>query len=180
MKKNNENTLFILIVRISIVLVLIAACIMMDSCKSKEIIRYVPVIQKHDSIVYQTKHDTLLNYLPQKQSVITPNSSHLETDLAFSNASIDSKGLLHHSIENKGLIPGKVIDTKTTVHDSIPIPYPVNVPGKDVEVPVNVPVHDFIWWIGLIVFIGGIGFGLYKLFTKTKLGILIKTIFKNK
>jgi len=139
-------------------------------------IKYVPIVQRHDSIVEKTVRDTVLKYLPQKQSVIAVKKSHLETDLAISNASIDSLGLLHHSIENKGTIPGKIIHDKTTVHDSIPVPYKVEVPGKPKIV--NVPVHDFIWWIGLIVLISGGLFGLYKLLTKTPVISIIKKFLK--
>lgn len=147
-------------------------------CKTKEVIRYVPLIQKHDSIVYQTKHDTLLKYLPQKQSVIAVKNSHLETDLAISTACIDSLGLLHHTIENKGVIPGKVIDTKTTVHDSIPVPYPVNVPGKEVKVEVEVPVHDWIWYVGFITIILGIGYRLFRIWKIPFVSTLIKRLLK--
>lgn len=141
-------------------------------------IKYVPIVQRHDSIVEKTVRDTVLKYLPQKQSAIAVNKSHLETDLAISNASIDSLGLLHHSIENKGTIPGKVISDKTTVHDSIPVPYKVEVPGKPEKVKVIVYVHGFIWWVGLIVLISGGLFGLYKLLTKTPVISIIKKFLK--
>lgn len=170
----NQNKFRIYLVAFFVALIAICALV---GCKPVEKIKYIPVVVRHDSIVEKTVRDTVLKYLPQKQSVIAVKNSHLETDLAISNASIDSLGFLHHSIENKGTIPGKVVDTKTAIHDSIPVPYPVEVPGEKVEVSVEVPVHDFIWWIGLIVLLSGIGYGLYKLVTWSPVNSFIKRLF---
>lgn len=67
------------------------------------------------------------------------SSSHLETDFAESDASVDSAGILHHTLRNKD---GNVsVPTETPVHhkdsivfrdreEKVPVPYPV-----EVEVP---------------------------------------------
>lgn len=73
------------------------------------------------------------------------SSSHLETDYAVSDASIDSTGTLHHSLSNKeGEIPMPT-ETKVIYRDSVvfrdrevevPTPYPV-----EVKVP-----RDLTFW----------------------------------
>ncbi|HLP06073.1 MAG TPA: hypothetical protein VK152_11660 [Paludibacter sp.] len=105
-----------------------------------------PVVERHDSIVYRTVKDTTAHYPAQKNAVVTPRKSFLKTDLAFSNASIDSIGMLHHSIENCGQIPARIIKEIKTLHDSIP--YPVY---RDVPVPTPIPLT---WWQKLFIVLG--------------------------
>lgn len=98
-----------------LILIAFTALLFISGCKPIHDTQYVD--RWHDSIVRITVKDTLIKYLPQKQSVITFKQSFLSTDLAFSYASVDSLGLLHHSIENKGFIPSKVITKDTNVRD---------------------------------------------------------------
>ena len=91
--------------------------------------------------------DTVFVDIPSQEKENTTNESHshLETDFAESDASIDSAGRLHHTLNNKkGKVP---VPTETPVikKDSIvfrdrevevPKPYPV-----EVEVP-----RDLTWW----------------------------------
>lgn len=91
--------------------------------------------------------DTVLVALPhqEKENTTEESHSHLETDFAESDASIDSSGRLHHTLNNKkGNVP---VPTETPMikKDSIvfrdkeievPKPYPV-----EVEVP-----RDLTWW----------------------------------
>lgn len=92
-------------------------------------------------------HDTLKVPVPNQDvsNNTKESTSHLETDFAVSDASIDSTGTLHHTLSNKaGDVP---VPTQTPVQyrDSIvfrdrevevPKPYPV-----EVEVP-----RDLTWW----------------------------------
>lgn len=73
------------------------------------------------------------------------SSSHLETDFAESDASIDSTGTLHHTLRNKaGSVP---VPTETPVHHKDSIVYR----DREVEVPVPYPVEvqvprELTWW----------------------------------
>lgn len=91
--------------------------------------------------------DTVFVNVPsqEKENTTQDSHSHLETDFAESDASIDSTGRLHHTLNNKkGKVP---VPTETPIikNDSIvfrdievevPKPYPV-----EVEVP-----RDLTWW----------------------------------
>lgn len=112
-----------------------------------------PTPSVKDSVRVITKVETV--FIKDTLSVPVPfqevrnktkeSTSHLETDFAESDASIDSTGTLHHTLRNKaGDVP---VPTETPVHykDSIvyrdrevevPKPYPV-----EVEVP-----RDLTWW----------------------------------
>lgn len=92
-------------------------------------------------------HDTLKVPVP-KQDVSNKtkeSTSHLETDFAVSDASIDSTGTLHHTLSNKaGDVP---VPTKTPVHSRDSIVYR----DREVEVPKPYPVEvevprDLTWW----------------------------------
>lgn len=85
--------------------------------------------------------DTVLVPVPSQEVRNNTNesSSHLETDFAESDASVDSDGILHHTLRNKDVdVP---VATETPVHhkdsivfrdreEEVPVPYPV-----EVEVP---------------------------------------------
>lgn len=116
-----------------------------------------PVPVRYDSIVTKIVRDTVLAYPKQENKVVTTDSSYLKTDLAFSRAKIDSTGKLHHSIENFGFVPGKVIETDTNVKDD-------SLVVKEVRVPYYVEKIIYKWnwlsWIGL----AAIAFLIYKLY----------------
>jgi len=99
-----------------LILSLFLGIILLFACKPIHDIQYIK--ETHDSIVNVIVKDTFTKYLPQNQSVITNQKSYLSTDLAFSTAFIDSIGMLHHSIENKGFIPSKIISNTTKVKDN--------------------------------------------------------------
>lgn len=146
-------------------LILFITLVVLFGCRTRTVIQYqpYPVPERHDSIVEKIVHDTVSSYPVQQQQVTGTRKSHLETDLAFSDAAIDSSGLLKHSISNKGIIPARIIIEKTTVHDSIPYavkgdPYPVEV----IKIKYR---HDIIWWIGLTVMVLS---ALYIFFTLKK------------
>lgn len=131
------------------IILLLISVVAIAGCTPRQI--FVPVIR--DSIVEKTVRDTFISYLPQKQQVITIKKSHLETDLSFSDAYIDSLGLLNHSIENKGFIPSKTKETKIVVHDTIPYSYPApeyyNIRATKIE---KVYVRDFVWYSGFVLY----------------------------
>lgn len=121
-------------------------------CKTqKQIPATLPpvVLNNSDSVRVETIVKTI--YVPvevamdlprQSESNATTNdSSHVETDLAFSDAWVDNDGILHHNIENKpGQLKGEAFVPQTTEQTSkesvkvkevpVPQPYPVEVERK--------------------------------------------------
>ena len=93
-----------------LILSLFAALLFFSGCKTREVIKYVNTESVRDSIVTVTVRDTMLKYLPQENAVFGVKNSRLQTDLAWSVATLDSCGLLNHSIQNFGSIPSKVIE----------------------------------------------------------------------
>ncbi len=91
--------------------------------------------------------DTVTITVPEHtlKTATRDSSSHLETDYAVSDASIDSSGTLHHTLANKaGSVPVPA-ETKVIYRDSIvfrdrkvevPTPYPI-----EVKVP-----RDLTFW----------------------------------
>ena len=86
-----------------------------------------------DSVFINTKLISVALPL-ESHSIITKSKSHLETSLAESDASIDSLGLLHHTLVNKK----DSIRTKIQYIDKIV--YRDSVETKEVPVEVKVPV----------------------------------------
>lgn len=117
-------------------------------------------IEKIDSVFFT---DTLLLFQPQDSSVsnILPDTepSHLETDLAISDAWVEG-GNLYHTLENKKeLIPIQVqmpnaITRETKNH--------FHIVTKMVE-------RDFKWWEEALMFIGRASIFLILLFLIIKL-----------
>lgn len=92
----------------------------------------------------------------ESHSIITKKKSHLETSVATSDASIDSLGLLHHTLVNKK----DSISTKIQYVDKII--YRDSIATKEVPVPVEVKVpyvpkfHQFtfaLFWIFVLFII---------------------------
>ena len=128
---------------------LLATLLMMVACAT---VRPVPVqtttqVQTiiKDSLIYRT--DTLTLEVPVESSVAYHvQSSHLETSVAFSDASIDTTGLLTHTIQNKPYKAQKEVvyvdKVRTEYRDSIQVR----------EVPVEVEkvrevVPSWCWWL---------------------------------
>ncbi len=110
----------------------------------------------------------------QSESIATPDdSSHVETDLAFSDAWIDD-GILHHIIENKpGQLKGEAFVPQITEQTSkeavkvkevpVPAPYPVEV-ERELTLMEQIKFAAFWYLVGAVIV--GIGFIFRKpLFT---------------
>ena len=115
--------------------------------------RYIPAsnikIVSKDSLVVRTELISVALPL-ESHSIITKSKSHLETSVATSDASIDSLGLLHHTLTNKK----DSIKTKIQYVDRIV--YRDSIETKEVPVEVPVPIryipkfHQFtfiLFWI---------------------------------
>ena len=138
---------------VAIVAMMIAGCGLFQK------VVYVPVESKTDSVVVEKiveRLDTLKIEIPgEKVYVVQQDSSHIETSIAFSDAVIDSVGLLHHSLTNKKgalekqvVYKDKIIEKEITVEKEVPV---------KVEVPVKyVPAYykwiNGIFWM-LVIFI---------------------------
>ena len=100
--------------------------------------RYIPAsnikIVSKDSLVVRTELISVALPL-ESHSIITKSKSHLETSVATSDASIDSLGLLHHTLTNKK----DSIKTKIQYVDRIV--YRDSIETKEVPVEVPVPVR---------------------------------------
>ena len=127
--------------------------------------RYIPsssnikIISK-DSLIVRTELVGVAIPL-ESHSIITKSKSHLETSLAESDASIDSLGLLHHTLVNKK----DSIRTKIQYIDKIV--YRDSVETKEVPVEVKVPVP----YIPKFYKFTFAFFGIFVLFIVIKLSI---------
>lgn len=105
------------------------------------------IINKTDTIIIR---DTTLMYQPQDSTasnvVADTEKSHLETDLATSDAWVE-EGKLHHNLSNKqDLIP---INISIPTYISREEKYIIRTVTKKVE-------RDFKWWEELFMFLGKI------------------------
>lgn len=122
---------------------ILAAGLLLSACC---VCRKMPAPEKSDSARTVVKErvvirpDTVYISVPvEDKSQIARDSSHLETSFATSDASIDSAGLLHHSLTNKPQnIPAKV-ETKIVYRDSLVY--------RDRQVKIPYPVEkELTWW----------------------------------
>ena len=92
----------------------------------------IKIVSK-DSLIVHT--DLVSVAIPnESHSIITKKKSHLETSVAESDASIDSLGMLHHTLTNKK----DSISTKIQYVDKIV--YKDSIEVREVPVPVEVKV----------------------------------------
>ena len=117
-----------------LIIVILAFYGLISGCSSP---RYIPSsnirIVSKDSLVINTKLVSVALPL-ESHSIITKKKSHLETSVAESDASIDSLGMLHHTLTNKK----DSIKTKIQYVDKIV--YRDSIETKEVPVPVEVKV----------------------------------------
>lgn len=149
--------------------------LVLAGCKTqKTVTPLAPTVLNHsDSVKVETVINTVyvpvevaVDFPEQSESIETLNdSSHVETDLAFSDAWI-TDGILHHLIKNK---KGKLTDTsyipqtseKTTKETvsvreiPIPTPYPVEV-EKSLTLIERIKITSF--WYLLAVALCGVGY----------------------
>ena len=87
--------------KIFLIIVILAFFGLISGCSSPRYISSsnIKIVSK-DSLVINTKLVSVALPL-ESHSIITKSKSHLETSLAESDASIDSLGLLHHTLVNK-------------------------------------------------------------------------------
>lgn len=100
--------------------------------------RTVQLTEVHHRTVWVP--DTVSLHIPRifQERASIDTASHLENDLAFSDASIDAKGVLHHSLGTKEQDVPVPVQRQVEYRDSlvyrdkevlVPDPYPVEVPA---------------------------------------------------
>lgn len=146
-----------------VIICFIFSLYLLFSCRTVEVPYPVEVPVRYDSVVTVVERDTILSYPKQEQKVVTTDSSFLKTDLAFSYAKIDSTGKLHHSIENLGIIPSKIKETKKEVKKDLPVL--VNTPTPE---PTIIYKWNWLSWFGLV----------NALYWVAKMVLYIKKLFK--
>lgn len=146
-----------------LILSLFTALLLLSGCKTKEVVKYVNTESVRDSIVTVTVRDTVLKYLPQKNEVFGVKKSHLKTDLAFSFASVDTCGLLYHSIENFGTIPSKIITKDRFVNRSLKQKIYYNITKTQIVIK-----KGLFYYSGILFYLSLALFLLYKFYLKKR------------
>ena len=103
-------------------------------------------IIKKDSLVIKTELVSVAVPL-ESHNIITTKKSHLETSVAVSDASIDSLGMLHHSLENKKdsiITVIKYVD-KIQIRDTTIV--------KEIPVEVEKYVNKHYWYESILWFL---------------------------
>lgn len=92
--------------------------------------RHLPPVhtEVRDSVAVRYKDSTVVRYVdvevpvPAESSrAVAPDSSHLETSVAVSDASVDSLGRLHHNLENKPAKLSAKVSVKDEFHHKLEI-----------------------------------------------------------
>lgn len=134
--------------KIFLIVVILAFYGLISGCSSP---RYLPssnikIIAK-DSLYINTKLISVA--IPnESHSIITKSKSHLETSVATSDASIDSLGLLHHTLVNKK----DSIKTKIQYVDKIVYRDSIEIREVPVEVEKPVPYVPKFYQFTFILF----------------------------
>lgn len=121
-------------------ILLVLLLFMAVSCGICNKVKYVPVQTKVDSVYVEKiveRVDTISFEIPADTVYMAAkvDSSHLETNIAISDAWVDSSAILHHKLVNKA---GKSLEKEIVYKDKI-IEKRVEV-EKEVPVEVEVPV----------------------------------------
>ena len=135
--------------------ILVLTAFLLSSCGLFRKVEYIPIEGKSDSVyVERLVRDTVTVEIPgETLSVVTQDSSHLETKYSVSDAKIDSLGRLHHSLTNKDIkIEKEIVYKEKEVKVEKKIPYPVKVPEKYIP-PYYKKINVLFWGIISIVVI---------------------------
>ncbi len=135
--------------------ILILTAFLLSSCGLFRKTVYVPIEGKSDSVyIEKLVRDTVTVEIPgETLSVVTQDSSHLETKCSVSDAKIDSLGRLHHSLTNKDIkIEKEIVYKEKEVKVEKKISYPVKVPEKYIP-PYYKKINVLFWGIISIVVI---------------------------
>lgn len=134
-------------------ILLVLLLFMAVSCGICNKVKYVPVQTKIDSVYVEKiveRLDTIKFELPADTVYMAAkvDSSHLETEIAISDAWVDSCSVLHHRLANKAgkslekeiVYKDKIIEKRVEVEKEVPV---------EVEVPVKYVPGYYKWINGL-------------------------------
>lgn len=172
------------------VIVILSILAVFSSCRStKTSFVAPPVVELNNSDSVRVETVIKTEYIPVEADVDLPqqsesnttldDSSHVETELAFSDAWIVD-GILHHIIKNKtGKLKGNAFVPQTTEHTNkeavtvkevpVPEPYPVEV-ERELTLMEQIKLAAFWYLVGAVI----VSIGL--LFRKPLLAALRKVI----
>lgn len=121
----------------------------------------IKIVSK-DSLIVRTELVSVALPLESHSIITKSEKSHLETSVAESDASIDSLGMLHHTLVNKK----DSIKTKIQYVDKISYRDSIEVQEVPVPVEVKVPYIPKFYQFTFIFFLGFVLFILVKLLRK--------------
>ena len=125
-----------------------------------------PVVKTEIRTEYRDRmvHDTVAVEIPPKmeeRTVTVEKYSHLENEWASSDASVDSLGLLHHSLET---LPHKImIPVTVPVHDTLRLEAETITLTKYVEKPLKWH-QKILMWLGATLMAVMLAKMIFKLF----------------
>ena len=137
---------------------LIILCLFFSCCPCRKVVdsHTSTTIEKdstHTEHKTETKiiyiHDTTLYTPPQqeKEKTTADSTSHLETDLAESDAKIMPDGSLYHSLKNKNKdIPVEFDRPETTIHDTLYVYESHEKEDVSEDNTTNEVERDYTWW----------------------------------
>lgn len=116
---------------LSAVLVCILLTWLFSGCRTRtmylpsETVIHTRYVERIDTVQVEVKVPA-----QSASNVTTDSTSHLETDVAQSDAWVDSAGMLHHNLANKPVklaaqVPVKSMEKDSVVFRDRPVPYPV-------------------------------------------------------
>jgi uncharacterized protein YceK len=156
------------------ILIAFTALLLLSGCRVKQNTISSNTSQRNDSTVTIIVKDTVVKWKTQLQLIKTNQKSKLSTDFSFSDAWIDSVGLLNHSIQNYPLVPSKIIDKKVLINRYIKIELTktLTITKKEVAIKTIYKNNAFGWvdWI-----IGGLLF-IYILYS-VKINLFYKKAY---
>ena len=122
----------------SLVLLLAGCCTLRRSTSSETHTASSTVSDRahYESLYYELRDSLVRIKAPTERSETRGlQRSDLETSLARSSASVDSAGVLSHSIENKDSIPSKIVyrNINRTIHDTVKVFHSDTVRVKDYQ-----------------------------------------------
>jgi len=138
------------------------------SCSTTKLMQ-VPIADQHHQTteVIEVLKDSIVYVVVEKEKIVNvappDTTSFLQTKYANSQAKLEN-GRLKHTLENrKDSIPVKIIYKDIIKVDSVFVKKEI-----PVEVKVEVPIRDNLFWISIIINIIFIGISVFKIVLKFK------------
>lgn len=143
----------------------IVFCLVVGCCPCRKISSVAADSVRIETVVRtEFVKDTVYIDVPfERQSQVVPDSSHLETDFAVSDARILMNGQLYHSLENKA--QKRPVEARTRIEYRDSIVYRDRVQRETVEVERALTAWQRLqmtgFWVFFVIFVCIIGCKLY-------------------